>query len=184
MKNLKRKLTLTSLLVSVLAFSASAQPGHETNAVVAVAAVAVEAADAPDAANLRTFIELTRTDLKTQKAVIIAENLPLLEAEAIEFWPLHREYEAELSKLNDQKLAWIVRYADLYNAGTMTDKAATELAKASFDLEEDKTDLKRKYFKKFSKVMPAMKSARFFQIENQINAALDLRVAASVPLIK
>ena len=86
--------------------------------------------------------------------------------------------------MNDQKLALIVRYADLYKSKTMTDKEAPELAKGSFDIEEKKTDLMRKYFKKFSKVIPATKAARFFQIENQLNMVLDLQVAASLPLIK
>jgi len=128
------------------------------------------------------FVALARSDLKTQKAMLIAENLPMTEEEAAEFWPLHHDYEVELSKLNDQKLALIVRYADNYK--TMTDQEASELAKGSFDLEAKKTDLKRKYFQKFTKVIPATKAARFFQIENQVNLALDLRVAASLPLIK
>ena len=33
-------------------------------------------------------------------------------------------------------------------------------------------------------LVPAVKATRFFQIENQINLALDLQVAASLPLIK
>ena len=66
----------------------------------------------------------------------------------------------------------------------MTDKQASDLAKKSFDLEEKKTDLKRQYFKKFAKVIPAKKAARFFQIDNQLNMALDLQVAAALPLIK
>lgn len=140
------------------------------------------AAAQPDAGNLRTFIELARSDLKTQKAVVIAQNLPLTEAEAIEFWPLHREYETELSRLNDEKISLIARFARSFQ--TMTDQEAAELAKRTFDLEEKKTGLKRKYFKKFQKVIPATKAARFFQVENQINLALDLRVAASLPLIK
>jgi len=177
MKNLKAKLILTSLAVGIAAVCASAQPTAETGATSVAAAQ-------PDAANLRTFIELVRSDLKTQKAVVIAENLPMAEAEAAEFWPLHREYEAALSKLNDQKLALIVRYANLHNTGTITDQQATALAKESFSYETQRTDLKRKYFKKFAKVIPATKAARFFQIENQINLALDLRVAASLPLIK
>ena len=87
-----------------------------------------------------------------------------------------------MSKLNDIKLALIEQYAASYQ--TMTDATARELAKKSFDLEEKKTDLKRKYFKKFVKVMPAKKAARFFQIDNQLNMAVDLQVAASLPLIK
>jgi hypothetical protein len=176
MKNLKTKLTFTGLVVVLVAFCALAQSGLEKPA------GAASAADQPDAGNLRAFIELARSDIKTQKAIIIAENLPMTEEEAAEFWPVHHDYEAELTKLNDQKLALIVRCADSYK--TMTDKEATELAKASFGLEEKKTDLKRKYFKKFSKVMPATKAVRFFQLENQLNMVLDLRVAASLPLIK
>lgn len=178
MKSLKTKPTFAGLAVVLLAFCALAQSGNVESAARSAAA------DQPDAGNLRMFVELARLDIKTQKATIIAENLPMTEAEAAEFWPVHHEYEAELSKVNDQKLNLIVHYADLYSSGTMTDKQATELAKGSFDLEAKKTGLKRKYFKRFSKVMPATKAARFFQIENQLNMVLDLRVAASLPLIK
>ncbi len=176
MKNLKTKLTLAGFVALLVAFCALAQTDTGKNA------FPTSAADKPDLGNLRTFIELARADIKTQKALVMAENLPLTDDEAVEFWPLHRDYETELSKLNDQKLALIQRYADTYKS--MTDKQAVELAKGSFDLENKKTDLKRKYFKKFQKAIPATKAARFFQIENQLNMVLDLQVAASLPLIK
>ena len=64
----------------------------------------------PDEGNLRAFIELVRTDIQTEKATIIAENLPLTEDEAFEFWPLHREYSLELSKLFDQRLSLIRKH--------------------------------------------------------------------------
>jgi hypothetical protein len=176
MNNLLTKLTFAGFAVLLVVFCALGQSVAEKSVSPALAA------GQPDAGNLRAFVELARSDLKIQKALLIAENLPMTEEEAAEFWPLHREYDAELSKLNDQKLAQIVRYANNYKS--MTDKEAGELAKGSFDLEEKKTDLKRKYFKKFSKVMPVTKAARFFQIENQLNMVLDLQVGASLPLIK
>jgi hypothetical protein len=176
MKNLISKLTLAAFAALVVVFYAQAQSGTGRSVSPALAS------SQPDAGNLRAFIDLARSDLKTQKALIIAENLPMTEGEGAEFWPLHREYDAEITKLNDQKFALIVRYAKNYKS--MTDKEAGELAKGSFDLEDKKTDLKRKYFKKLSKVMPATKVARFFQIENQLNMVLDLQVAASLPLIK
>jgi hypothetical protein len=173
MKNLKTILTLIALAAGF----------GWTSVALAQASTAPQATEpAIDAGNLRAFVELARSDIKNDKALIIAENLPMTEAEAAEFWPLHRDYEAELSKLNDQKLALIVRYA--HNYQTMTDMEATELAQSTFNLEAKKTDLKRKYFKKFLKVIPATKAARFFQIENQLNMALDLQVAAAMPLIK
>jgi hypothetical protein len=176
MKNLKTKLSFAVGAALTIAFCALAQSGADQPL------PAPSAGDQPDAGNLRAFVELARSDIKIQKALIIAENLPMTDDEAVEFWPVQRDYETELSKLNDQKLALIVRYANSYQ--TMSDSEATELAKNSFDLEAKKTDLKRKYFKKFSKVMPATKAARFFQIENQLNMVVDLRVAASLPLIK
>ena len=172
MKPIKTRLIFAGLVILLVAFCALAQSDRD----------AASSPNKPDLGNLRAFIELARADIKTQKALLVAANLPLTEDEAVEFWPLHREYETQLSKLNDQKLALIQRYAQTYES--MTDKEAVGLAKGSFDLEEKKTDLKRKYFKKFQKVMPAAKAARFFQIENQLNMVLDLQVAASLPLIK
>ena len=66
----------------------------------------------------------------------------------------------------------------------MTDAQAADLANRAFDLESQRTELKRKYFRKFARVVPPLKAARFFQIENQINMAIDLQIAASLPLIK
>lgn len=155
---------------------------------VSAAALKAQAADSPaeepqlDLGNLRAFVELARSDIRTQKALIVARNMDFAEAEAVEFWPLHREYDSELNKLLDQRYALIVQFARQY--GSMTDAQASELAFNAFDLEAKRTGLRRKYFKKFRKVVPARKAARFFQIENQINMAMDLQVAASLPLIR
>jgi hypothetical protein len=143
---------------------------------------AVPAGAAPDAGNLRAFVELARSDIRTNKAIIIADNIDFTGDEAAEFWPLHREYELELNQLLDQRLALLTRYASQYRS--MTDKEAARLAGDVFDLEAKRTGLKRKYFKKFAQVVAARKAARFFQIENQINLALDLQVAGSLSLIK
>jgi hypothetical protein len=76
----------------------------------------------------------------------------------------------------------IAQFAKAYV--TMTNGQATQLAKEAFDLEAQRTDLKRDYFEKFSKVIPPLKAARFFQIENQLNMVVDLQIASSLPLIK
>ena len=135
-----------------------------------------------DAGNLRAFIALVRSDLKTEKTMIIAQNIQFTEDEAFGFWPLHSEYSIALNKLLDQRLTLLSEYAATYKE--MTDQQATALAGKVFDLEKRRTDLKRTWFKKFSKVVPAKKAAQFFQIENQLNAALDLQLAAALPLIQ
>jgi hypothetical protein len=44
--------------------------------------------------------------------------------------------------------------------------------------------LKKKYFKKFDKVLPSKTVAKFFQLENQINLLIDLQIASELPFIK
>lgn len=173
MNNLKTKLAL-AILAGCLGGSASA-PAQTTNTSGA-AEISV------DAGNLRAFIELARSDLKFQKTLIISQNIQFTADEAVEFWPLHSEYTVQLNKLLDQRLALLEQYAATYQ--NMTDAQATSLAKKIFDWEEKRVDLKRTWFKKFSKVVPAKKAAQFFQIENQLNAVLDLKLAAALPLIK
>jgi hypothetical protein len=173
MKHFKTILTLATLAAGLaLATAAPAQTSDTKQA----------AEPAIDAGNLRAFIALARSDLKTQKTLIIAQNIQFTDDEAVEFWPLHSEYTLELNKLLDERLLLLNEYAGTYQA--MTDKQATALAKKVFSWEEKRTALKRTWFKKFAKVVPAKKAAQFFQIENQINAALDLQLAAALPLIK
>jgi hypothetical protein len=135
-----------------------------------------------DLGNLRAFVELARSDLRTQKAFVVAQNIDFTEDEAVEFWPMHREYETELNELMDRRYQLILQFAK--QAGAMTDAQARTLANQVFDLESKRTNLKRKHFKKFCKVIPPLKATRFFQIENQLNMVIDLQVASALPLIK
>lgn len=136
----------------------------------------------PDAGNLRTFVELARTDIRRQRALIFAQNLPLTDEEAMEFWPVERRYETALSGWLDERYNSIVQFLQGYD--TMSNEQATELAKKVFALEEKRIALKKKFFGEFCKVIPATKAARFFQIDNQLNMIQDLRVASFLPLIK
>jgi hypothetical protein len=47
----------------------------------------------------------------------------------------------------------------------------------AFLVERKANKWKHTWFKKFSKVIPAKKAAQFIQLENQLNAASDLRPA-------
>ncbi len=150
----------------------------ESPSVESPAAAPVE----PDPGNLRAFVELVRSDIKTEKAFILAQNMEFTEAEAVDFWPLYEQYEQEVDTLYDQRLALIRKY--LATRDTLTDEQTGQLAAEFFSLGEKRTALKRKYFEEFAKVITARKAARVFLIENQLDAAIDLRLAASLPLIK
>ena len=127
------------------------------------------------------FIELMRQDLKTQKVAIITEAMEFTEAESNTFWPVYRKYDFELTKLGDENLSIIKDYAANYE--NMTNEKAKELMDRSIKYRENVLKLRKKYFKEFQKVLPAIKAARFIQVENQIGLLIDLQIASELPLV-
>lgn len=132
--------------------------------------------------NLRAYVELLRSDLRSQKVALITEVMQFTEAEDAKFWPVYREYETELAAINDDRLAGIKQYAANYEA--MTDAVADKLARAALDLEARRHALKVKYYERFQSVLSPKTAARFLQVENQILLLLDLQIAASLPIIQ
>jgi hypothetical protein len=104
------------------------------------------------------------------------------EAEDKAFWPIYREYDAELTALNDEKLKAIQQFADNY--GTLTDAMADSLATKALDLESRRTALKQKYHARIKAELSPRIAARFLQIENQILLLIDLQIVAALPIIQ
>lgn len=132
--------------------------------------------------NLRAYVELLRSDLRTQKVAIITELMQLSEGDDAKFWPIYREYEGELAALNDGRMSLITDYADNY--GKMTDAIADRIARAALDSESKRVALKQKYYDRLAKTLSPITAARFFQVENQILLLLDLQISASLPLVQ
>jgi len=127
------------------------------------------------------WLELIRTDIKAEKVAIVTEAMQLNATEAEIFWPIQREYEAELSKLGDSKLKVIRDYLD--SVEQMTDKKADQLAKASLDIEKKRVKLKGKYYKKLAKAISPTTAVRYFQVETQLQAMVDVAVALELPVM-
>jgi hypothetical protein len=133
--------------------------------------------------NIRTYVELLRSDIKTQKSVILAEMMQLSDEQSDKFWPIYREYDHELQALNDQKLAGIMEYAKIYNSDSMNDDKADELASLALDLENNRNEVKRKYYEKMRDSLGGIVAARFLQVENQMLMIIDLQIASSLPIV-
>ena len=66
----------------------------------------------------------------------------------------------------------------------MTDEKARDLLQQQLDLEQDRAKLRRSYVSKFEKVLPAKKVARYYQIENKLDVALQYEAAKQIPLVE
>lgn len=136
----------------------------------------------PSDDDLQVFVSMTRMDILVEKATILADNLMLTEEEAETFWPLYADYTNELYTILDKRLAILNDNVDAFE--DMTDAQAKQLANDVFNIEENRLKLKRQWFKKISSQLSPKIAAQFFQIENQLNAVVDLQIAASLPLIQ
>jgi hypothetical protein len=132
--------------------------------------------------NLRAYSELLRSDLRAQKVAVITEVMEFTEAEDAAFWPIYREYDVELSTINDARVGLIAEYAKTYDA--MTDEVADRIARAALDLEARRHALKVKYFDRVKTVLSAKQAARFLQVENQLLMIIDLQISALLPVVK
>ena len=126
-------------------------------------------------------IAVLRSDLRAQKTQIVSDQLKLTDAEGKTFWPIYRDYETEISKLNDEKVSIIKDYAASYD--TITDAQIQSLADRSFKLDNKRTALKEKYFKKISKAVSPKTAARFIQLDNRLDLLMNLQIADSVPMV-
>jgi len=134
------------------------------------------------AAQTRSDIEVLRQELRTDRQAVIAKNMKMTEAQATAFWPVYREYQAEMTKLGDRYIKLLEGYGKNYDA--MKDPAAESLIKEFLDLKQAKVKLQSDYVGKFKKVIPATVVARYYQIENKIDAIINLELAAGIPLVK
>ena len=127
-------------------------------------------------------MQILREKLKADKKLLVAENMQLTEAEAKAFWPVYEQYQAELFLIRTRTIKLITGYAAVY--GTMTNPTAKKLLDESMTIEVLRLKLNRAYLAEFRKVLPDVKVARYYQIENKVNAVLYYELAASIPLMK
>lgn len=130
-------------------------------------------------AQMDKVLESVRADMRADKVAIVTQVMNLAPAEADKFWPVYRDYEAEVAKLNDHRIAILKDYAAKYT--NMTDAEAKGLADKFFDWETSRTELRKHYFDKFAKATSAMTATKFFQVEHRLDLLIDLELASEIP---
>src|SRR5271165_3965991 len=68
--------------------------------------------------NIRAYIELLRTDVKKQKALIMGDIMQLDAGQAAAFWPIYKDFETDYTKIGDQIVELVKSYAVNYDSMT------------------------------------------------------------------
>jgi hypothetical protein len=133
-------------------------------------------------ADLEPAIQMLRKDIGRDRREIVKANMILTESEAARFWPLYDEYRKEIHKVGDRRTRVITDYAA--NRDSMSEDEANKLAKEWLEAEKERVSIKEDYLKKFQKEgLSARTTARFFQIDQKLDSAVDAALAAHIPLI-
>lgn len=156
-------------------------PNAFAQATSAPAATTPPTTTATQDTNINAYVELLRSDVRSQTKEVLTETMGLTDAQSAKFWPIYNEFDLQLRKLNDKKLAGIKDYANNYDS--MTDAKADELVNLMLDLESQRNELKKTYYEKFRQQLGGIIAARFLQVENQILMVIDLQIASSLPIV-
>jgi hypothetical protein len=149
---------------------------------ITVAAAQGAATDEQDtrSLNLAAYAELLRSDIRTQKIAVLHEVMGLTEAEDKAFWPLYRQYDAEMTTLGEERVELIAQYAKNYD--TLTDAVAATLAAKALDLEARRHAVKAKHHDRIKTALSPRTALRFLQVEQQLLLLIDLQISASLPI--
>jgi len=133
-------------------------------------------------ANATDDVQLLISQIQTDKRAIVLSTLGLTDPQVAAFTPIYDDYQNEMKGVMQRGSDVINKFAANY--GSMTDDAAKDIMKDFFKVRDERNGLVKKYAKKMQSKLPATKVLQWVQVENKLNALLDVQAAASIPIAR
>ncbi len=130
--------------------------------------------------NMDAYIALMRRDVQQEKAEVMGAMMALNAQDSAKFWPIYGDYDAELTKLNDQRIATIKEYAQHYTQ--LSDDEADKLIQKSMSFQKQRAELIAQTYEKMKQALGGVTAARFAMVEHQILTIIDLQILDSLPI--
>jgi hypothetical protein len=130
--------------------------------------------------NVEAYVELMRRDVRQDKAKIMGSIMALSAADAAKFWPIYKDYEARLNKLDDERVDNVDEYVRGYNR--MTDQKADELMQKGMAYQRQRAELLASTYERVKQALGAVTAARFLEVESQLQSIIDLQIDSSLPV--
>ncbi len=127
-------------------------------------------------------LEHARALVQASQVAILRSELRLTEEESSGFWPVYEAYVDATTEIRDRYVALIVDYLEHMSNGTLTDQVAGDMLSKYFSIRRELLDTRNEWVEQFAAVMPMVKVARFTQLENQLQANIDIELALAIPL--
>jgi len=149
-----------------------------------LSATTANAQSSTDAVMSSQELQAAKELIEIQRDMALIVNLDLTAEESETFWPLYDEYRQKVRSIRGRKLSLIEAYAERYRAGTVDDEFAEMAIKDSLKIQLETVKVRQKYWKKFRRIIPATKAARFYQLENRMDMEIDYVLSGGIPLVE
>ena len=120
--------------------------------------------------------------LKSGRDDLVREELHLTESEAAAFWPLYEQYRDDIERIRDRQAKMITTYMEAYWRAELNEELAKHVLDEHFAVNSALLKAEKKYLRRFRKVLPASKVTRFYQLDNKLDAEIDVALAGLIPL--
>jgi hypothetical protein len=125
-----------------------------------------------------------RALLKSGRDEMVREELHLTESEAAAFWPIYEQYRDDIETVRDRQATMITTYMEAYWQAELTDELAKHVLDEHFAINSALLKTEKRYLRRFRKVLPASKVTRFYQLDNKLDAEIDVALAGLIPLFE
>jgi hypothetical protein len=137
---------------------------------------------APAAKETQADPKLLLETVRANSAALVAANLQLTADEAAKFWPIYARYREEMNAIGDRVAALLEDYATHF--GDLSNEKALQILQDYLAAEADRIKVRQTYIPQFSAVVPGRTVARFYQLENKMDAIMRYDLAASIPVVE
>ncbi|MGA2409366.1 MAG: hypothetical protein ABSG46_03120 [Candidatus Binataceae bacterium] len=167
--------------------SAAQSPAPAASAAAPAASTAASApeASAPSpaaAASPQSQKSIDIAAARAERKAIVNDNMKLTADEAKAFWPLYDQYETAMDKIEDRHIREIKDFAKHYD--TLTDADAKRKLDEVIAIAQARLNVQKAYIPKFRAAVSNVKTTRFFQIDNKLQAMVQCEIAEMVPLAR
>lgn len=132
-------------------------------------------------AEIAQQVEAARTLARADRKLLIMRETRLTPEEAEAFWPVYEEYADDLAEAGNLRVKVVTDYAANYE--DLSDDMADELLKEHLEYNTKVNKIRKSYLRRFKKILPSTKVARFYQLENKLDALVNFNMAAKIPLV-
>ena len=150
--------------------------------ILGLSVTALRAAQPPTGQAAEANLDVLLDAIRANRKALVAVNLKLTDDEAAKFWPIYDRYQKEINALGDRLVGVIQDYTT--NFSDLSNEKAMKLVDDYLVLEADRVKVRRAYVDEFAKALPGRKVARFYQIENKMDAVIRYQLAATIPVVE